>query len=156
MDLTLEALYQNKELDAAVSEGLPFGVNVKSFTRSALKKVISHYTSENNDTGFALYFIKSTLCNCLKINPQKNSHILNSARLTLDYNEDLIVFKKIFEALYTEGEIFKLQEVISFLKKNPEIMKINNRLQNGYMDRSREKLNIEYKDQNGSIQRIEI
>ena len=27
---------------------------------------------------------------------------------------------------------------------------------NGYMDRSREKLNIEYKDQNGSIQRIEI
>ena len=39
MDLTLEALIQDRELDFASSEGLPLGINSKSFTTKAMKKV---------------------------------------------------------------------------------------------------------------------
>lgn len=156
MDLTINALLDDNKLDAAVSSGLPFGINVKSFTRSALDKVYAHYRSEQNDTGFALYFIKSKLCRCLEIPPVSPRHILEDARLTLDYEEDLDVFRKIFDALYIPGEVFGLQEIVNFLKSTPKVCAINNSLQDEYMDRSREKLDIEYTDENGSIQRIDL
>lgn len=46
-------------------------------------------------------------------------------RLTLDYPEDLEVFKIIFDKLYKEGEIFLLLDIMKLLLKNPKIMKIN-------------------------------
>jgi len=156
MDLTIDALLKNPTLDAAVTVGIPSGTNVKSFTKVALEKVYSRYKSENNDTGFALYFIKSNLCKCLEIEPSNNDHILNEARLTLDYKEDLLVFENIFKALYKTNKIFHLQEVITFLKQNPHIMKINNSLQETYMNRTRQKLDIDYKDEDGTIQKIEL
>lgn len=156
MDLTIEALINNQELDAAVSTGLPFGINVKSFTRTALEKVYTHYISENNDTGFALYFIKSSICTCQEIPPVSSDHVLEKARLTLDYEEDLTVFRRIFEALYIPGKVFHLKELIDFLKRSPEIININSDLQDSYMDRSRQKLDIEYTDDNGNLQRIDL
>jgi len=156
MDLTIEALLEDRSLDAAVSIGLPFGINVKSFTRAALDKVYAHYKSEQNDTGFALYFIKSKLCRCREIPPVSAAHIYKEARLTLDYDEDLEVFRHIFDALYVPGQVFGLEEVVRYLKSAPEVVAINNGLQDGYMDRSREKLDIEYTDEDGSIQRIDL
>ena len=156
MDLTIEALLKDPSIDASTSIGLPFGVNVKSFTRTALEKVISCYQSKDNDTGFALYFTKSAICVCKEIPPIDSNHILNSARLTLDYEEDLIVFKKIFEALYQPKRIFNLSEVTAFLRNNPDIITINNMLQNINLKRSREKLNIAFKDDNGRIKNIRL
>jgi spore coat polysaccharide biosynthesis protein SpsF len=156
MDLTIEALLADPELDAAVSTGLPFGVNVKSFTRRALDKVYAHYKSENNDTGFALYFIKSSICTCKNIAPVSEAHVYDKARLTLDYAEDLEVFRRIFDALYVPGQVFGLQELINFLKANPDTVNHNNGLQDSYMDRSRQKLDIEYTDENGHLQRIDL
>jgi len=154
MDLTIDALVDDQDLDAAVSSGLPFGINVKSFTRAALEKVYASYKSQNNDTGFALYFIKSDICRCLEIPPKSQDHVMSNARLTLDYDEDLAVFRKILEALYAEGQVFGLNELVSFLNEHPEIVSINSDLQEAYMDRSREKLDLEYMDANGNSQRI--
>ncbi len=156
MDLTIEALLKDQSIDTSASVGLPFGVNVKSFTRTALEKVISCYRSKHNDTGFALYFTKSTICQCKEIPPLNKAHILNNARLTLDYEEDLTVFKKIFDALYKPKKVFHLSEVLTFLRSNPDIIKINNALQNINVDRSRKKLNIAYQDEYGCIQQINL
>ena len=156
MDLTIGALLKNQTLDASVTIGLPFGTNVKSFTKTALEKVYSCYQSKQNDTGFALYFTKSNFCKCLEIEPSNTHHILNTARLTLDYEEDLLAFEKIFDALYEPNEIFHLKEIITFLKENPTIMKINNSLQEINMNRTRKKLDIEYEDDDGTIQKIEL
>lgn len=47
-------------------------------------------------------------------------------RITVDEEEDLIVAKKIFKALYTnENEIFGIDKIKKFLDQNPEIFKIN-------------------------------
>jgi len=46
-------------------------------------------------------------------------------RLTMDYPEDYEVFKRIYDDLYREGEIFSIEEIMTLLQNEPEIMKIN-------------------------------
>ena len=50
---------------------------------------------------------------------------LSNYRLSLDYKEDYIVIKSIFEALYPKNPCFTLENIISWLEKNPETQKIN-------------------------------
>ena len=46
-------------------------------------------------------------------------------RLTLDYYDDYILIKKIFEKLYVKNKFFSLLEILTFLKKNKSFLKIN-------------------------------
>ena len=50
---------------------------------------------------------------------------ISNYRLSLDYKEDYIVIKSIFEAIYPKNPCFTLENIISWLEKNPEIQKIN-------------------------------
>ena len=53
---------------------------------------------------------------------------ISNYRLSLDYKEDYIVIKSIFESLYPKNPCFTLENIISWLEKNPEIQKINSHL----------------------------
>lgn len=154
MDLTLEKLLSDSSLDIVLSEGLPLGINSKSFTRRAMQRVYKHYKTEKNDTGFADFFTKTGLCEQAIIRPLKPEHVLDEARLTLDYDEDFEVFKTIFEALYVKGEVFGLEEVIQFLRTHPEVMKINSVLEEEYWQRHREKSQFLYEDADGQVRKI--
>lgn len=55
----------------------------------------------------------------------KNNEDYSKYRLTLDTEEDFEVINKVYEALFSEHEYFGIEETISFLKQNPEIVKIN-------------------------------
>ena len=46
-------------------------------------------------------------------------------RWTLDEPEDYEFLKKVYEALYQEGELFFYQDIFKLLEKKPELMKIN-------------------------------
>ena len=46
-------------------------------------------------------------------------------RLTLDYREDYIIIKKIFDNLYKKNKYFTLEQILKFLKKNKKITNIN-------------------------------
>jgi spore coat polysaccharide biosynthesis protein SpsF len=50
---------------------------------------------------------------------------LSSWRLTLDEPEDFQVIKKVYEALYSPEKLFDLHDIVSYLKKNPGLLKIN-------------------------------
>ena len=58
-----------------------------------------------------------------------NNKDISKYRLTLDYEEDYQVIKKIFEELYPNNPSFSMEEVILWLEKNPEIKKINSHIQ---------------------------
>ena len=45
--------------------------------------------------------------------------------MNLDYNEDFVFLKRLFEALYPVNNLFTLEEIIKWLDQNPEISKIN-------------------------------
>ena len=46
-------------------------------------------------------------------------------RLTVDYIEDFQLIEKIFSKLYKTGQYIKYEEVVDFLAKNHELLKIN-------------------------------
>lgn len=151
MDLTMERLLADPTVDIVSSSGLPLGVNSKSFTRAAMERVYQHYQTEENDTGFIKFFTETGLCKHEVIEPLGPGHILDEARLTLDYQEDFEVFKAIFEALYKEGEVFMLSELVTFLKSNPQIMAINSSLNEEYFKRHGEKSKFYYRDGEGKV-----
>jgi spore coat polysaccharide biosynthesis protein SpsF len=48
-----------------------------------------------------------------------------SHRFTIDYREDYLFIKKVFEELYTINPNFSLDDVLHLLKRKPELYKIN-------------------------------
>jgi spore coat polysaccharide biosynthesis protein SpsF (cytidylyltransferase family) len=69
-------------------------------------------------------------------NPQKYTSFrvdyerdISNFRLSLDYKEDYIVIKTIFENLYPKNNFFALEDIIEWLEKNPQIKKINSHYQ---------------------------
>ena len=156
MDRTLERLLGDPKLGIVYSEGLPLGVNVWSFTRAAMARVHEHYQSGPNDTGFMFFFTKTDLVAREAIGPMSRSHVLDEARLTLDYEVDLRLFRAIFEALYRPGEVFGLAEVVTFLKGAPDVMAINAGLNETYWSRTRDKARLEYRDKSGTVRRVNV
>jgi len=53
---------------------------------------------------------------------------LSNYRLSLDYYEDFIVIKSIFEALYVKNPHFSLEDIISWLDLHPNIKEINSHI----------------------------
>ena len=45
-----------------------------------------------------------------------------------DYQEDFVVIKSIYEALYPKNSYFTLEDIIDWLHSNPEIFKINSHI----------------------------
>ncbi|MCE1165228.1 MAG: glycosyltransferase family protein [Bacteroidetes bacterium] len=48
-----------------------------------------------------------------------------SHRFTLDYFEDYLLIKKIYEDLYPDNPSFGLNDILSHIERNPEIIRIN-------------------------------
>ncbi len=156
MDLTMDRLLADPGLGVVWSEGLPLGVNCKSFTRAAMKRVYDHYRRGPNDTGFIYYFTRTDLVGKATVAPESPEHVLDGARLTLDYEADLAVFTRIFEALYEDGEVFGLAETVAYLKAHPEVAAINADLDEGYWARTREKARLSYRDDGGVVRRVPV
>jgi spore coat polysaccharide biosynthesis protein SpsF len=154
MDMTMERLLEDETLDIVTCENLPLGVASKSFTKRAMDKVYKTYRTKENDTGFIYFFTKSGICRHDIIYPMNKDHVLDEARLTLDYAEDLEVFTKIFEALYKKGEVFDLEEFIPFLNDNPKIMSINQNRNVEYWERTQEKAQLQFENNNGELRKI--
>lgn len=61
-------------------------------------------------------------------------------RMTLDYQEDLVFFKKVFGGLKMNTNIISLLKIVRFLNKNPELAKINLFRQSHYLSNQIKKL----------------
>ncbi len=156
MDLTMEKLLSDSGLDIVTCKGLPLGIACKSFTMKAMEKVFAHYKTERNDTGFIYFFTKTTLCQQAVIGPVSPDHILDEARLTLDYEEDFELFRRILEGLQREGGALDLASVVRLLKANPEWMKINSSLNEQYWARTAQKAQLEYRDTDGAVRKVAL
>ena len=150
MDLTMGRLLERPELGIAWSEELPIGMNSKSFTRTALDTVFESYCQGQNDTGFIYFFTKTDLVEKSVVGLVDPAHRCDRARLTLDYPEDLEVFRRILEAVDKAGHTATLSEVIAFLKESPDVLDINANLDEEYWQRTREKARLTYRDPDGN------
>lgn len=156
MDAVMDRLLRDEGIDIVTVDGVPLGTATKAFRRSGMKKVMAAYQPGRNDTGFIYYFTKTGLCRHETISCEDPAHKLDRARLTLDYPEDLAVFRAIFEALDGPGAPFGLAEVVTFLKANPAVMEHNLSLQEEYWQRTADKAVLYFEGPDGTARKIDV
>jgi len=102
----------------------PDGYDIEIFSYESLKR--SYYNSKD-------LFQKEHVTPYIWDNPDKfkignyniNKNYYNNFRLTLDFIEDFYVISHIYNSIYPKNKFFKFSDVINFLKKNKNILKIN-------------------------------
>ena len=156
MDLTMKALLENPEVDVVTVKGLPLGCATKSFRRRALEKVRASYLTKKNDTGFIYFLTKTGLCDHLELECSELAHQHETARLTLDYYEDFELFVKIIESIKNGDKALNLSDVVSFLRRHPDVAASNAHVEKEYWRRTREKLDLQYRSVDNQILSITI
>ncbi len=121
---------EQSDYDVIETKGLPFGVNSFGYRIECLKSLVNSKSDTDSDTGWGEFFRENPQLK-KKIIPVKQNHKID-ARMSLDYEEDLLFFKEIIERLYNEGEYFSLDDIIRLLKENPHIVEINKEIEEIY------------------------
>ena len=133
IDKIAEEAKKNYEIyDVISTRDLPFGVNSFGYKIDCLKSIFEKKKENDTETGWGEFFKDNQQLNKKYINAKKN-HIID-ARMTLDYEEDFQFFKKIIDLLHKEGKYISLDEIIKFLRENPEIIKINKSVEEKYWE----------------------
>ncbi len=156
MDITMEELLANSDIDIVTVDGLPLGCATKSFSKTAVDKVFASYVTKENDTGFIYFFTKTDICNHHVVQCKDPRHQHSKARLTLDYNEDLDLFNKIFEGVKSDCGLPSLAEIVSYLKSREELCEINGFLEKTYNQRTLQKAKLKYQSASGVSKSIDV
>ena len=122
-DLCFEQyLSQNGEVDFIDGRGLYN--DVYGIKRTALEKVCN--AKNSTDTEFIRpYFIKSDIFKHQAIWNVPDKYKKQNIRMTLDYQEDLTFFAYIIEHHLKENISLSLENILLFLKQNPNVVQIN-------------------------------
>jgi len=103
---------------------LPHGAFSYGIKVEALRKVVEIKKSQDTEV-WGRYFTDTGLFKVVDFDVANPFHRRPGLRLTIDYPEDLEVFKKIVNGLYKEGEVPSLDQILSFIDDNPEVMRLN-------------------------------
>ena len=129
VDLAVETYLSNK-YDVVTNCGnsltWPLGQYAQVFSLELLNKVNESIDDQAIHEHVSLYFYEnSEKYNICELEaPLKWRY--PQMRLVLDYEEDLIFHRKVFEMLYKKHNIyFTIDDIIKFLLNNPEILQIN-------------------------------
>ena len=102
----------------------PDGLDCQVFKFSALKKSWMNATSKVDQEHVGT-FIEKTNPQDFKIGILKKFKKLGHHRWTLDEKEDYLFLTNIFNKLYSSN-IFLTSDILNLLKREPNLMKINN------------------------------
>jgi len=126
LDEMIKIFRKNKKIDFMTNNyppTLPHGLDVNILPLSTLKQLDSEIKDSYHREWFTYYIMENP--KKFQIYNLKSSTDLSGMRWTVDYPEDLIFVRKIFEALDRKDKIFIMTDILKFLKKNPKILKIN-------------------------------
>lgn len=106
------------------------GTNIEIINVQALEKVKSHFPSADYSEYMTWYFINNP--EYFKINlVDLPEHLVRDYRLTLDYDEDIVLFNKIHENLASIGN-YTIKDIFNLLDTNSELPTINSHIQLKY------------------------
>ncbi len=125
--------------DMVYNDLYPNGFDLGTFTFDLLKRAWKEARLLSEREHVVPYMFKIAKKIEKVICPENLSHI----RLTLDRKEDYEVLKIVFDNVYTKKRDFTFEDVMEFIRDNPEIIKINAHIQRdeGYkmsLERDRE------------------
>lgn len=145
MDRCMDLLLANPDLDVVSSRGLPIGLNSKAIRARAIRRVLDHRITKKNDHGFILLFTATDLCKTSEIQPISPDHVHATARLTLDYEDDLRFFNALHQAIGDSSPPFGVREIVATLRARPSLVDINAHLTEAYEERSAALLKLQYR-----------
>jgi len=116
--------------DHIICEGFPFGAAPLGVTREGLRRVCVEKTTTDT-AGQSRFFAK--LKSAQVFAPLEVR--LHTARLTLDYPEDLAFFRAVFEELGSTRNYATLAQIVAVLKTRPDLVAINCGMQAEYWRR---------------------
>jgi len=91
--------FEKTNADYVDMVGFPFGIASVGIKTKALEKICQLKITNNTETGYRLFFIENDIFKVHVIKPKLNIKFPKNLRLTLDYEEDLVLAKKIFKSL---------------------------------------------------------
>ncbi len=100
----------------------PEGLDIEVFRYSALEKAWKNARLPSEREHVTSYITKKN--EQFKIKNIENSEDLSKLRWTIDYKDDLKFAQEIYARLRYKG-IFHMEDILDILKKEPELMKIN-------------------------------
>jgi spore coat polysaccharide biosynthesis protein SpsF len=111
----------------AIPKTYPEGCTADVYTSKILTEAFLHAKKPSEREHIAPYFWNnSKKYSLFRVDYETD---ISNFRLSLDYKEDYIVIKSIFENLYHKNPYFTLENIISWLKENPQVKKINSHYQ---------------------------
>ena len=127
IDLTIERHFSSKAdyTSNTITETFPDGEDVEIFTFNSLKRAWNEAKLSSEREHVTPYIRNNDL---FKIESISNKENFSSKRWTLDNREDFEFMKVVFRNLYCINNYFGMDMIVDFLKKNPDIEKINNHI----------------------------
>lgn len=116
-----------KELDFVTNNfypTFPHGLDAEIFSFATLKKLFSELKRDDIHRAWLILYVMQNPKK-FRIYSFKNQTDLSSLRWTLDYPEDLKFIRAIYAGLDKGGRVFTTGDILSYLKKNPQLLKIN-------------------------------
>jgi N,N'-diacetyllegionaminate synthase len=109
--------------DVTFINNMPYGT-AKEVMNYKTIKIISEQSEQKKNTEYLEWYLENT--RNFKVNYIKSNYKFNkSARLTLDFKQDLILFDKIFKFFKDKNANFTLKEALNLLNKKKKLIKIN-------------------------------
>lgn len=121
--LLYESHIQNSA-DFTCAKDFSVGTATEIVNTSALRKIKEHFKSADNSEYMSWYFMNNP--EHFKLNVvDLPADLIRDYRLTLDYQEDLDIFREIQKHFDKTGKEYTVRALFQFLDENPEIAAIN-------------------------------
>lgn len=111
--------------DFSTLEPIPLGAGFHIINTKALEKSFKNGTSRHHSEHVNLYINEHKEKFRSRIFNPKKVFQRSDIRLTVDTPEDLILVRKIYDAVGDNGKPIPFKKIIKFLDKNPELILIN-------------------------------
>lgn len=107
--------------DVTVIDGLPEGSHFEVFTLEALERSHARGDSRHRSELCSLYIREHRDEFQLEVVPVPPALQRQDLRLTIDYPEDLVLCRRIYEALSAEAPRIPLHSIVAFLDARPDL-----------------------------------
>ena len=125
MDLALVQIVREKIDFAKIPVNLICGASAYAVSRQALKKVCQMDHSKSLEMHRWLTTAMPVLFKIKELRVKNPIFFNKKIRLTLDYQEDLDFFRKIFEEFNTDINNISLEKIVKLISQKPELAQIN-------------------------------
>lgn len=105
----------------------PDGMDVEVFSFDLMEKAWKNAKKPSEREHVTFYFWKNP--DLFKVYRYDLKTDLSKYRLTIDYEEDYLLIKKIIEHFHDDKLLFTMEDIIAFLKSNPDIAEINQHIE---------------------------